>query len=409
MTITNAKKRRVLRRKVLFIHGFDPRDAQRYKDRYAAESDKQAPFVDYRLTVSDLAEDGSEDRTWCTRWQKDGWPVTVTHFEALEWGDLVRDVMRGGIVATLTSALRSFWILLRTGTLSALLRLDSFKAIAFLIPYLVVIAQVLFAGLLGWLGHRLGSEVLAPWGSWLVAAGLFCAAFWLMGRTRGFFMTSYSLHLYGFCVGQNGAYSAATEARIDRFKDEIIGALGQDYDEVVVIGHSFGANLALSAVSDVLTSEEMPQHGPQLSLVTLGAFLINMTLLPKAWRQRRDMQMLAGQERVAWFDLSAQADRYIFALFDPVKASGVAPDPQLWPKIVPVRYRHNLRPRTYRALRRSFFDTHLQYIQAFDRPRDYDYFALTAGQSYVRDYFAKHTSAPRGQGRAMGRYHSTAP
>lgn len=409
MTRVSAEKRRVLRRKVLFIHGFDPRDAQRYRERYVAENEKQSPFVDYKLTVSHRHQGGPVDTTWSTTWQKDGWPVTVTDFEALEWGDLVRDVMKGGLIATLASAWRSFWILLSTGTLSALIRLDSFKAIAFLIPYLVVMAQVLLASLLAWWGYGLSHELVAPWGKWAFAVSVFFTAFWMMARTRGFFMTSYSLHLYGFCVGHYGAYSAETEARIKTFKDKIIGAVNHDYDEVVVIGHSFGANLALSAVSDVLASEEWPQAAPQLSLVTVGAFLINMTLLPDAWRQRRDMQRLAGQDRVAWFDLSAQADRYIFALFDPVKASGVAPDRQIWPKIVPVRYRHNLRPKTYRALRRSFFDTHLQYIQAFDRPRDYDYFALTAGQSFVRDYFASHKSAPRGQGRAIGRYHSTAP
>ncbi len=407
VTMAKVEKRRVLRRKVFFIHGFDPREGQRYKDRYIAENQAQSAFVDYRLTITDLPEDQPKDRTWKTTWQKDGWPVTVTEFEALEWGDLVRSTMRGGVLSTLASARRSFSVLFRTGVFSALIRLDHFKAIAFLIPYIVLTFQFLVAAGIGLAGMSLVSGFGAPWGAWATAAVLFVMTFWLARQTRGFFMTSYSLSLYEFCVGQNGAYTPETEERLDHFRKKVMQALEQDFDEVVVIGHSFGANLALSTVSDVLRSDGRAGHGPRLTLVTLGAFLINMTLLPDAWRQRRDMQVVAGQETVAWFDLSAQADRYIFSLYDPVKASGVAPDPQIWPKIIPVRYRHNLQLKTYKTLRRSFFDTHLQYIQAFDRPRDYDYFALTAGPQFVRDYFARSKPEERGIGRVIGRYHST--
>ncbi|MEO0752877.1 MAG: hypothetical protein AAFY25_13875 [Pseudomonadota bacterium] len=406
--MTEVEKRRVLRRKVFFIHGFDPRDGQRYKDRYSAEAKDQSPYVDYRLAITDLPGDQA-DSTWKTAWQKDGWPVTVTEFEALEWGDLVRAKMRVGVMATLASALRSFWILWRAGVFGALMRLDHFKTIAFLIPYLVICVQILLAAGIAGAGWTLVSGLGAPWMAWGAALALFGASFWMVRRTKGFFMTSYSLNLYEFCVGERGAYTPQTESRIAAFEEKVIAAMGRDYDEVVVIGHSFGANLALSTVSDVVRSGTLPRQGPQLTLVTIGAFLINMTVLPDAWRQRRDMRFLAGQERVAWYDLSAQADRYIFSLYDPVKASGVAPDPQLWPKMIPVRYRHNLRLKTYKTLRRSFFDTHLQYIQAFDRPRDYDYFALTAGPTFVRDYFAGRKSEARGRGQAIGRYHSTAP
>lgn len=407
--MTNVVNRRVLRRKVFFIHGFDPRAGQNYKDQYAAESQTQTECVEYGLTVTDLGGEDEHSSRWKTSWHKEGWPVTVTDFDAFQWGDLVRNVMRGGVVATVRSALRSFSILMKTGALRSLVRLDTFKAIAFLIPYIVVMAQFLFAFGVAALGMTYASGILPFWGALLTAVSLFVLFFWLVRRTRGFFMTSYSLHLYGFCLGQYGAYSPETEARIGSFKEQVIAALDEDYDEVVVIGHSFGANLAMSTVADVLASGDMPEDGPELSLVTIGAFLINMIFLPEAWRQRRDMQALAGQSRVAWFDLSAQADRYIFSLFDPVKACGVAPEPQFWPKIVPVRYRHNLRLVTYKTLRRSFFDTHLQYIKAFDRPRDYDYFDLTAGQAFVRDYFAGRKSMPRGEGETVGRYQSTAP
>ena len=49
------------------------------------------------------------------------------------------------------------------------------------------------------------------------------------------------------------------------------------------------------------------------------------------------------------------------------------------PLVVSAAFSQTLRPETWRALRWRFFRLHFQYMCAFDRPGDYDYFRITAG------------------------------
>jgi len=59
--------------------------------------------------------------------------------------------------------------------------------------------------------------------------------------------------------------------------------------------------------------------------------------------------------------------------------------------VISAAFTQTLSPDRWKALRWRFFRLHFQYICAFDRPRDYDYFAITAGAQ---------TLATRYQGRA---------
>jgi hypothetical protein len=47
-------------------------------------------------------------------------------------------------------------------------------------------------------------------------------------------------------------------------------------------------------------------------------------------------------------------------------------------------FTQTLSPARWRALRWKFFRLHFQYLCAFDRPGDYDYFRITAGPLTLR-------------------------
>jgi hypothetical protein len=50
-----------------------------------------------------------------------------------------------------------------------------------------------------------------------------------------------------------------------------------------------------------------------------------------------------------------------------------------WPLVFSAAFTQSLSPARWQALRWRFFRLHFQYLCAFDRPRDYDYFQITAG------------------------------
>ena len=58
------------------------------------------------------------------------------------------------------------------------------------------------------------------------------------------------MHDYAFTAQDGGAYPPALEARIAAFADRIAEVLEGDWDEVLVVGHSSGAYLAVSVLAD---------------------------------------------------------------------------------------------------------------------------------------------------------------
>ena len=116
------------------------------------------------------------------------------------------------------------------------------------------------------------------------------------------------------------------------------------------------------------------------------------SFFPDAKRLRGDLKFLSARDELAWVDVSAPGDGCAFALCDPVTVSGVAREGKRWPLVISAAFTQTLSPARWKALRWRFFRLHFQYLCAFDRPGDYDYFQITAGPETL-----------------AGRYHGRAP
>ena len=175
------------------------------------------------------------------------------------------------------------------------------------------------------------------------------------------------------------------------FAERIATALQGDADEVLVVGHSSGAYIAVSVLADLIRAGRVPSDGPVLSLLTLGHVVPMVSVLPRATRLRADLAFLSVQD-VPWVDVTAPGDGCAFALCDPVAVSGVAPPEKRWPLVISAAFTQTLRPETRAALRWRLFELHFQYLNAFDNlpgnPDDYDYFRITAGPLTLGARFA---------------------
>ena len=65
----------------------------------------------------------------------------------------------------------------------------------------------------------------------------------------------------------------------------------------------------------------------------------------------------------------------------------MAPADQRWPLVISAAFTQTLSPERWKELRWRFFRLHFQYLCAFDRPADYDYFRITAGPLSLRARF----------------------
>lgn len=378
------------RRHVLYLPGFDPIPPRRYRELYRREGADQAQISGHRLRMKKAQPDGG-GFAWRVGSHVEGRDVE-TRIEVALWSDIVQASMSAGIAGTYRQLFRTMWIYIGSGTIGRLMRLRRGPVIAAFYPIAVLLAQLALALLAGG---------LVAWGVAAAGGGLFGVPFGLavawgvlvLGRRLDHRLFAYYLmHDYAFTCAQGGAYSPALEDRIARFRDRLKTILAQDLDEVLVIGHSSGAYLAVSVLADLL--REGPRPGPALSLLTLGHVVPMAAFLPRADRLRADLAFLSQADGLFWTDVTAPGDACCFALCDPVAVCGMAGPDQKWPLVLSAAYTQTLSPERQRAIRNRWFRLHFQYLCAFDRPGDYDYFAITAGPRTLAQRFGGRKASP---------------
>ncbi|WP_375690827.1 hypothetical protein [Pseudooceanicola sp. LIPI14-2-Ac024] len=385
--------RKVTRRRVVYIPGYDPIHPRRYRELYRKEGAAQAAISGYEIALQ--AGQGGGTYGWQVTGRIDG-VETRTDVEVLVWSDIVRDSMGQSIPATYVALARTAWVYIGSGALWRLMRLRKGPVIAALYPVAFLILQLFVAIGLGWGAGALanaamaatGLDIAAPWTGMVLALGVAVAALrWFKARDNRFF-AYYLMHDYAFSARSRGANPPELEARMAVFGDAIAGALSGEVDEVLVVGHSSGAHIAVSVLADLIRAGRVPEDGPELSFLSLGQVVPMVAFLPGADRLRADLRYLSEQDVLSWVDVTAPGDGCAFALCDPVAVSGQAGPGKLWPLVISAAFTQTLSPERWRALRWRFFRLHFQYLCAFDRVGDYDYFRITAGPMTLGARFA---------------------
>lgn len=380
----------VYTRLVFYIPGFDPMPPRSYRERYRREAAQQAAISGYQIET--LPAEPGDTHAWNVCARIDGHD-TQSEVRVLYWADLVQQSMEGGTGDVYRYLFRTAWVYIGSGALSDLMRLRKGPIIAALYPLGVLLVQgalaccmVILAAIIGWL--------LAAIAGLLIGVGIGALAgrlFLQHCRRRDRFMAWYLMQDYAYSASKGGAYPTALEERLRVFSSAVEEALARDVDEVLVVGHSSGAYLAVTMLADIL-EERRDSNSPSLSLLTLGHVVPMVSFLPKAHRLRRDLARLSASADVTWVDVSAPGDGCSFALCDPVAVTGVAPKDKRWPLVLSAAFTNTLSDEKREALKWRLFETHFQYLNAFDQPGTYDYFQITAGPESLAVRFS--TAAP---------------
>ncbi len=399
------------RRRVFYVPGYDPIHPRRYRELYRKEGAAQAAISGYDLTLTPKKTRGPY-----------GWHVSAqiagqgaeTDVEVLVWSDIVRGSMGSGIAATYLQLIRTAWAYIGSGAIFRLMRLRKGPMIAALYPIVMLLVQFGVAVCMGfavWWGLILLHDQVMEWieGPRWFATGFGAVVYaslvpgllavwltlrWFRAKDARFY-AYYLMHDYAYSAQAGGANPPELEARMAEFRSTIVAALTPDVDEVLIVGHSSGAHLAVSILADLLRAG-VPAGGPALSFLSLGQVVPMVSFLPKADRLRADLHDLSARADITWVDVTAPGDGCAFALCDPVAVTGVAPEGQLWPLVMSAAFTQTLSPERWRELRWKFFRLHFQYLCAFDRPGDYDYFRITAGaQTLALRYAGRPPSKSR--------------
>ena len=186
------------------------------------------------------------------------------------------------------------------------------------------------------------------------------------------------------------------EARLDQHAQALLNCLaGSKDDELILVGHSSGAIMAVSVMARALRIDpDLGRRGPRVALLTLGQWIPLMGCLPQAQAFRDELRLLGAAPGIDWLDFTAPPDGCCFALTDPLQACGIdrtgaLPDR---PKLLSPRFMNMFEPQRYAQLRPDKFRVHFQYLMASDKAVEYDYFAITAGNQSLAERFAHRPS-----------------
>ena len=407
----------VKKRRVFYIPGYDPIHPRRYRELYRKEGAAQAVISGYEIDLKPGEPGGNFG--WQVQGRIAGAEVQA-QVEVLVWSDIVRDSMSTSIPGTYLQMLRTAWIYISTGALWRLMKLRKGPVIAALYPVGMLLAQLALALLVAFLVYiglyggyvtlylpgavpfaalMLGVAALAG-----AAAGVLLLR-WFKSKDGKFF-AYYLMHDYSYSASSRGANPPELETRLAEFGETITAALETDVEEVLVVGHSSGAHLGVSVLADLIRAGRVRPDGPALSFLTLGQVVPMVSFLPKAERLRGDLQYLSAREELSWVDVTAPGDGCAFALCDPVSVSSVAPKDKKWPLVFSAAFTQTLSPERWKELRWKFFRLHFQYMCAFDRPKDYDYFQITAGPKTLGARYAGRAASKSRIERSVNKFTS---
>jgi hypothetical protein len=373
----------VRKRCVLYLSGFDPKGAGHYHGLYRREGAEHSAQQGWQLAVGPRERGDALRSSWSVEATLEDETVH-TEYVFLQWDDIVRAHWSKATARLWWEIVQTTLFNLRWGSWWRMFRLSWPPALALLMPFLLVLGLLVLAPLAG-LAVALGVSAAQAHPAVALAAGLLAfALLWFLGRAlEGRFSMYWLMRSYAFNARQAQGRTPDLQERLDQHAQHL-QALVQSgrYDEVLLVGHSSGANMAVSVLGRALAqAPTLGQGGTVLSLLTLGQWIPLMGTLPMAHGFRQELQAIAHAEGVHWLDFSAPPDGCCFALTDPLQACRVerpaAGGVDL--KVLNPKFADMLDPLDYQRLKKDRFKLHFQYIMACPKAVDYDYFRITAG------------------------------
>ena len=88
---------------------------------------------------------------------------------------------------------------------------------------------------------------------------------------------------YAYSAKPRSANPPKLEVRIATIHFKIAAVMDSDVDEVLVVGHSSGAHLGVSILSDLICSNGVSANGPKLSFLSLGQVVPMVSFLSKVY------------------------------------------------------------------------------------------------------------------------------
>jgi hypothetical protein len=358
----------IRKRRVFHLPGYDPAPPAAVKRRFTRELRRFEKTWSAQAVVSDI---GANDETWRVTASGPNWSVE-TDYRLVAWNDVIEAAAKKPMWTRIPQGLLAF-LDFAVGALPRYLRANWRYVGFFLYPF------VMFAALSA-LAIYLGRYAASASGYSLIGIAVALAVFallWQWPGRRSFLHLLFDDWIFSRAYVRGG--DPAMEAKLDRTAREVIEAAREgEADEVVVIGHSLGAVLAIDVLDRALRLEPaLGQKGARVTLISVGSSILKIGLHASAARFRTCAERVASASGIFWGDYQAISDIMNFYKRDPLRAMGL-PTRDV-PLVRMVRIRHMLDPAIYKRIRYRPLRMHLQFVSGNNLRNAYDYFMLVCG------------------------------
>jgi hypothetical protein len=313
----------------------------------------------------------NDEGRWSIITQGTNWQVE-TEFRLFRWDDVIANLGCQPLWRRLPLGIVSFLDFVLAGALLGYLRTNWFYAVFFLYPFLMFASFMAIAVIIGVMFAERASGIAG------ISAGCIAFAALMLGPWRWLHLAPlFDDWIFARAYIRYG--DETLERRLDRIATEI-GATARrsEADEIVFVGHSLGAVLAIDLIDRILTlSPSFGQIGPRVAFLSIGSSVLKIGLHRDAKRFRAAVQKVAIASGIFWGDFQARVDIMNFYNIQPMAEMGLVAMAR--PVVRLVEIGRTLEHTMYRRMRLKFFRLHCQFISGNDRRAPYDYFMLVCG------------------------------
>lgn len=377
----------VRRRHVLFVPGYDPEGERRYRMLFVRELIRYGKRFDLAKREISRVEPLPDlpGLRWRLEVATEAWSTSTT-YDVLRWDDIVlRDFARPLPLVVLLLFAGLIYSLL-TGMVLKFFRLNWKFGGVVLYPSVVIAAALAGSAGVGFaLDALIALAVPATVGARtalvLGLAGLvFCACYPVGERWFVWHLMHDWVFNWQAGIGRRPDY----ERRAARFAEHLLEvAKAGACDEILLVGHSSGASLALDVLGRALEQEPefARRSSSRIALLTIGTCVPLLAINPMAKSYHRRMRGVMTCPDVFWAEYQAPQDWINVAGFNALRdvPFKIEPGDCVNPVVRSSRFRETMAEASYRSIVYRPFRMHFQFLIANDRPGEYDYIMMTTG------------------------------
>ncbi|HVW55596.1 MAG TPA: hypothetical protein VHC00_07940 [Rhizobiaceae bacterium] len=356
----------VRRRLALVFPGFEPLPVEAHCARFIREAKRTAAAYSMTLSMSDpvYSEAGLRVGTIAADASGEGWH-TQTEIVVYGLGDLNAAYAARNPVMRLLTGLSALADFILTGTFFRFVWTSWRYSLFFLYPLITLFGVLAIAVAIG-LFLPVSAAI-----RWCAAALVFIGLLWLASKRMYFLLM---MDDWAFARDMAREKRPDVAERIAAVAADMERRLSApDLEEIVLAAHSFGAITVMLAMASLLSKgRDMRGAG----LLTVGSSLLKVALHPAASRLRQAVGIIA-KSPVAWVDCQSLTDPMNFYGSKPLHTLGIGEGREA--RTVHVRFRTQLKPETYRAIKHDFFRVHRQFVYGVEKRNPYSFHAILCG------------------------------